>query len=141
MKCFINGCVNKVLASGLCNRHYHQSRRAKLPTKPCACGCGGQAIATFINGHNTRLFPSDEQSRRGQQNDGTALRDRGLGLSYRKVGQRHEHRTVAEQLLGRPLQPGEIVHHIDHNKRNNDPSNLQVMTQSEHARLHFKKHA
>ena len=32
-----------------------------------------------------------------------------------------------------------IVHHIDGNKRNNDPSNLAVMTQSEHCRIHFKK--
>ena len=28
---------------------------------------------------------------------------------------------------------------IDGNKRNNDPSNLMVMTQSEHCRLYFKK--
>jgi hypothetical protein len=40
-------------------------------------------------------------------------------------------------MLGRPLEPGEIVHHIDHDKRNNDPANLQVMTQAEHMRLHL----
>lgn len=57
--------------------------------------------------------------------------------TYRKRHGRHEHRVVAERMLGRPLQPGEIVHHIDGNRHNNDPSNLMVMTQSEHLREHL----
>lgn len=56
--------------------------------------------------------------------------------TYRKFHGRHIHRVVAEEMLGRPLKRGEIVHHIDGNKHNNDPSNLQVMTQSEHMKLH-----
>ncbi len=67
---------------------------------------------------------------------GDAQRDRGEGRTYRKRNGRHEHRLVAEQTLGRPLKAGEIVHHIDGNIRNNDPSNLQVMTQAEHMRAH-----
>jgi hypothetical protein len=31
------------------------------------------------------------------------------------------------------------VHHIDGNKKNNAPKNLQVMTQSEHIKLHIKE--
>lgn len=46
------------------------------------------------------------------------------------------HRVVAELKLGRALLPGEIVHHIDGDKWNNDPDNLAVMTQAEHARIH-----
>jgi len=35
-----------------------------------------------------------------------------------------EHRLVMEELLGRFLQPQEVVHHIDCNPHNNDPSLL-----------------
>ena len=51
------------------------------------------------------------------------------------------HRYVAEiHILGRKLKPGEVVHHKDHDRTNNTPSNLQVLaSQAEHARLHFKK--
>jgi hypothetical protein len=56
---------------------------------------------------------------------------------YRKAYGKHEHRRVAEQMLGRPLVKGEIVHHIDGDRHNNSHTNLQVMTQSEHMKLHF----
>lgn len=65
----------------------------------------------------------------------------GEGKGYAKLFGRHEHRVVMERELGRPLRPGEIVHHIDQNKRNNAPNNLMVMTQSEHAALHKRLEA
>lgn len=63
--------------------------------------------------------------------------DKGDGKTYQKCHGRHTHRVVAEQMLGRPLRAGEIVHHIDGNKRNNKPTNLMVFkNQSEHAKWH-----
>ena len=63
---------------------------------------------------------------------------KGEGLTYTKTYGRPTHRAVAEQILGRPLRPGEVVHHIDGNKLNNDPSNLMVFaSQSEHAKYHM----
>lgn len=46
------------------------------------------------------------------------------------------HRVIAEWIAGRCLEPGEHVHHIDGNKLNNHPSNLAIMSASEHARHH-----
>ena len=74
----------------------------------------------------------------------TKLRDfrfgKGQGKTYSKYYGRHTHRVVAEQMLGRKLKPGEVVHHIDHNKRNNNPDNLLVLpSQSEHAKLHMRE--
>ena len=46
---------------------------------------------------------------------------------------------MAEQTIGRSLKRGEVVHHIDGNKRNNSPLNLLVFkTQKEHASWHAK---
>lgn len=45
---------------------------------------------------------------------------------------------MCEEHLGRKLKQNEIVHHIDGDNTNNDISNLQVMSQSEHINLHRK---
>ena len=65
-----------------------------------------------------------------------ADRVRGTGKGYVKRNYRHEHRIVAEQMLGRSLRSDEHVHHIDHNPKNNHPSNLEVLSAADHARLH-----
>lgn len=61
----------------------------------------------------------------------------GEGKTYTKRYGRHEHRVVAEQILGRSLLSGEVVHHIDGNKRNNRPENIRVFaSQSDHVKFH-----
>lgn len=46
------------------------------------------------------------------------------------------YRYIIEHEIGRKLDKNEVVHHIDHNKNNNDISNLVVMSRSEHTKLH-----
>ena len=133
--CYFDGCTSPVHAKGRCQKHYGWLKQERK-LKPCACGCGGLTAYTFKHGHHTRLLSREEQTRRGKMNSGKALLDRGIKDSYRKISQRHEHRTVAEKMLGRPLRKGEIVHHINNDKRDNRPENLVVMTQSEHVKLH-----
>ena len=47
-------------------------------------------------------------------------------------------RWIMEEHLGRRLLSDEHVHHIDKNTQNNKLSNLKLMSQSEHIRLHQK---
>ena len=62
---------------------------------------------------------------------------KGKGKSYTKYYGRHEHRVVAEQMLGRELKPEEVVHHIDGDPKNNSPDNIFVFcSQREHAEHH-----
>lgn len=50
-----------------------------------------------------------------------------------------EHRLVMEQKLGRYLSPDEVVHHLDGNRQNNHPDNLQVYERNaEHLRETLK---
>jgi hypothetical protein len=44
----------------------------------------------------------------------------------------YEHTLVMEKYLGRKLEPGEIIHHIDNDKTNNSISNLFLCNHSKH---------
>lgn len=46
------------------------------------------------------------------------------------------HRVVMENHLGRLLSANEVVHHKDHNKKNNSIENLEVMNAQEHSKFH-----
>ena len=74
-------------------------------------------------------------SRSSAQKRGDMQRGRG-DKTYVKEGGRHQHRVVAEKILGRTLIKGEIVHHKDGDKKNNSIDNLSIMTQGQHMREH-----
>lgn len=48
----------------------------------------------------------------------------------------YEHILIAEEFMGRELREDEVVHHLDFNGLNNDPSNLLVLPLSQHTKLH-----
>lgn len=72
---------------------------------------------SYVNGRKCLYLPNHPRSHRN--------------------GYVYEHIVIAEQSLGRPIEADEVVHHIDNDPTNNDPSNLHVFTsQAEHMRHH-----
>lgn len=51
----------------------------------------------------------------------------------------HTHRQVAATKLGRPLKPSEVVDHLDEDKANNAPANLQVVPRGAHTAKHNRQ--
>lgn len=68
---------------------------------------------------------------------GTSLKPNGyIEVTRGENKGRSLHVVLMEQHIGRRLNADEVVHHIDHNRSNNEITNLQLMTRSEHTRLH-----
>ena len=117
-----------------CGKLFELSRRQELKFERGTLFCGRPHQLRWIQQEFAGINAVASREVRGK-----ALRDRVKregATSYRKMLGRHEHRVVMEKHIGRALLVGEIVHHIDGNKRNNDVSNLLLMTQSEHCRTH-----
>lgn len=97
--------------------------------------------ATFCSKKCSFLFKADKEWQINAGKKAGALniiRLRGKGkVGYIKEYGRHQHRIVMEKKIGRKLLTSEIVHHIDHNKHNNHPDNLQLVTRAEHAKIHL----
>ena len=49
----------------------------------------------------------------------------------------YEHRYIMEKYLERLLEPDEIVHHCDEDKRHNDIENLELMLKGYHHKHHL----
>lgn len=50
-------------------------------------------------------------------------------------GESFLHRQICADVHG-PIPPGWLVHHLDEDRENNDPTNLVAVSRAEHARLH-----
>ena len=129
----------------------------------CACGCGQEFPKydryhhqrRYIFGHHRRgqHFSPEVSARRSAAFSGAGNANwRGGRAATQKGYMRlrmpehpaaqvggwvHEHRLVMETVLGRYLDPAEIVHHIDGDRLNNSPANLCLIeSNAAHVLLH-----
>ena len=110
-----------------------------IPVGFCQCGCGRTTPIAKRNhtrnghrkGHHTR-FVQYHTAKRGTGSFYHSMHLPGRGIVK-------THIAIAEAALGRPLPDGAEVHHVDHNKRNNVPSNLVIcQDKAYHLFLHVR---
>lgn len=51
----------------------------------------------------------------------------------------YKHELIWMAYYMRPIPDGCVIHHIDFNKDNNDPNNLQLLTKEEHWKIHAEE--
>lgn len=103
----------------------------------------GDGIYVHIDGNNLNVTKTNVRHIRGYKNNGKStlngytciyMPEHKYALSNGCV---YEHVLEAEIMLGRELKTGEVVHHIDKNRNNNNHDNLIVFrTNADHTAYH-----
>lgn len=109
----------------------------------CKCGCGENiSIRSPSKGTLQQYKHGHNKSGKIRVKD-WYIDTRGYKVLYRpehfncdKKGYVYEHRYVMEKHLKRSLTSDEIIHHKDHNKLNNNLSNLFITNREEHLYIH-----
>ncbi len=140
----------------VCGKKFHRKpshlKRNNKQAKCCSKECRATYLKNIYIGENNPNY-----NNRGNKNP--MFKDDFIHCGYRWVyepnhpfavnGRVREHRIVAEQYLltdefsveingKKYLSPIYDVHHKDMNKLNNSVENLQILTRSEHKKLHHK---
>ena len=122
-------------------RHRDKGRQAPISLSCIKCGTSFTRSSGVAKSREAQGMRGPYCSRK------CAVTDRHLKENIKEYRRRHhsdgrnlrEHRHIMEQKLGRVLSPSELVHHVDEDKHNNSPDNLELTTRADHARIHHQK--
>lgn len=114
-KCSRSSCTNSIYAKGVCNRHYllDRQRANGVPLRERKVG----AWQKNASGYVFRSYPIEALG--------------GIGKKDRGWVRQLQHRVVMEEIIGRPLRPEENVHHINGQRDDNRPENLELWNTSQ----------
>lgn len=128
------------LACTVCGKTFERKKSHSedhLPhcSKACAYITHGQRIKKIWQGENHPSWKTGTTLR-----DGYRLIKQPEHPNATKSGYILEHRFVMSEHLGRPLLPGEIIHHKNGDKSDNRIENLEITNWTDHSREHRNSH-
>lgn len=129
-----------------CNTEFIKPKRAKISYFCQACRYINCVICNKKTKLNTIQIQSGKAKYCSHKCEKSLSKGRFFKNGYICVKSNHsknydgyyyEHILIMENHINRFLEKHEIVHHKDGNRANNALDNLQLMSKSEHAKLHF----
>ena len=135
-QCRRAGCTLLAVLDGLCRPHYMKRRRLdeeKELRNARRCSVEGCERPYDINGychlHYQRMRKTGQTGPVSLQRavNGTGYQTKaGYRILWRDGKRISEHTAVMEEVKGRPLEPGENVHHKNGIRHDNRPENLEL---------------
>jgi len=141
-KRFCKGHYSRTAANRQRARAAALARRQIDTTGICECGCGQQTALVAPKSFRRQRFRSGHNSYGMKRGEGRYVNNFGYVMlrmpdhPNAQKGYVLEHRYLMEQTLGRPLERGEVVHHLNGDKADNRPENLSLESEHSHGSLH-----
>ena len=133
-----------------CSPKCQWKAREKHPEpRLCGCGCGAVIERRYYDKKRPNSYVGNHHFR-GEKNPnwkGGRFKDNTHGYIFilkpghqnaNNLGYVREHILVMTEHIGRPLEPNEIIHHINGIRDDNRIKNLVITTMSKHNTTHHK---